>query len=109
MFHSLHDSQECNKHSGSSGVCIYPNLAQCQPAGNSITTTNTNGDLTLAPQGTGKVIVDTGNVLNLADHNDNAIVFTNSNGDLTSSTLLTYNGATGEFIVEDIAISGHIR
>ncbi len=75
--------------------------------GNSITTINTNGDLTLAPQGTGKVIVDTGNVLNLADHNDNAIVFTNSNGDLTSSTLLTYNGATGEFIVEDIAISGH--
>ena len=34
-------------------------------------------------------------------------MFTNSNGDLTSSTLLTYNGATGEFIVEDIAISGH--
>jgi len=74
--------------------------------GNSITTTNTNGNLTLAPQGTGKVVVDTGNVLNLADHNDNAIVFTNSNGDLASSTMLSYNSGTGEFLVEDISIQG---
>ena len=74
--------------------------------GNSITTVNTNGNLTLAPNGTGKVVVDTGNVLNLTDHNDNALVYTNSNGDLTSSTMITYNSATGEFLVEDISIQG---
>ena len=74
--------------------------------GNSITTVDTNGNLTLAPNGTGKVVVDTGNVLNLTDHNDNALVYTNSNGDLTSSTMITYNSATGEFLVEDISIQG---
>ena len=74
--------------------------------GNSITTTNTNGNLTLAPNGTGKVVVDTGNVLNLTDHNDHAVLFTNSNGDLSSSSLLSYNTGTGEFLVEDLSISG---
>ena len=74
--------------------------------GNSITTVNTNGNLTLATNGTGKVVIDTGNALNLADHNDNALVYTNSNGDLSSSTMVTYNASTGEFLVEDISIQG---
>ena len=76
--------------------------------GNSITSVDTNGNITLDPNGTGKVVVNTGAKLNLADHTDHAILFSNTAGDVTNSTKLTYNSATSVFTVEDLSVNGNV-
>jgi hypothetical protein len=76
--------------------------------GNSITTIDTNGNLTLDPNGTGKVVVNTAAKLNLADHTDHAILFTNSAGDVSNNAKLTYNAGTSVFTVEDLSVNGNV-
>lgn len=61
---------------------------------NTITTLNSNGDLTLTPDGTGTVIVSTDLDVDNININANTISSTNTNGDLT----LTPNG-TGTVVV----------
>ena len=62
--------------------------------GNSIITTNTNGDLNLSPNGTGTVVINTDLDVDNININGNVIATSNSNGDLT----LTPNG-TGTVVV----------
>lgn len=52
---------------------------------NTISTTNSNGNLTLAPDGTGSVFVDAA-TLRVGDNNANATITTNGTGDLILST-----------------------
>jgi hypothetical protein len=73
--------------------------------GNSITSIDTNGNITLDPNGTGKVVVNTAAKLNLADHNDHSILFTNTAGDVSNSTKLTFNAATSTFSFEDLSVN----
>ena len=62
--------------------------------GNSIITTNTNGDLNLSPNGTGTVVINTDLDVDNININGNVIATSNSNGNLT----LTPNG-TGTVVV----------
>ena len=58
---------------------------------NTITSTNTNGNLELAANGSGKINVATGNELTIVDLDDTALVFA-STGELTTATALTWDG-----------------
>ena len=49
--------------------------------GNTIATDNTNGDITLDPNGTGRVILATASELRFTDHVDNAIAYVDADGD----------------------------
>ena len=75
-----------------------------QISANSIISTDTNGNITLDPNGTGKVIVATAAELRLTDHTDNAVVFLDADGDMQHSANLVYNGTT--FTAEDITMAG---
>ena len=58
-----------------------------------ITSNNTNGNLNLAANGTGKVTVPTGNELVVSDLDDAAIIFSSS-GELTTNSNLGWDGST---------------
>ena len=60
---------------------------------NTISTSNTNGDLTLSPNGSGDVIVDTSKSLRLLTHTDNAILKFDADGNLVTSGITT-DGST---------------
>ncbi len=60
--------------------------------GNTIASDNTNGNITLDPNGTGDIVIATGAELQLTDHTDNAVVFSDANGNLTMSAGFTFDG-----------------
>jgi len=60
--------------------------------GNTISTTNTNGDLTLSPNGSGNVVIDTSKNLRLTTHTDNAILQFDADGDIISSGITLTGG-----------------
>tara|TARA_R110001592_G_scaffold198595_1_gene446896 strand:+ start:161 stop:745 length:585 start_codon:yes stop_codon:yes gene_type:complete len=62
--------------------------------GNTIATDNTNGNITIDPNGTGRLIIATGAEIRVTDHVDNGIVFSDTNGDLSFSGALTFDGST---------------
>ena len=57
-------------------------------SGNTIGTDDTNGNLTLDPNGTGSVIIATGTNLQLADHTDNGIIKFDASGNLAVSGII---------------------
>lgn len=70
---------------------------------NTITSTNTNGNITLDPNGTGQVVIATGNPFVITDHTDNAVVKMDADGKIIASTIVD-NGTT--VVMGDIAING---
>ena len=60
--------------------------------GNTIASDNTNGNITLDPNGTGDIVIATGAELQLTDHTDNAVVFSDASGNLTMSAGFTFDG-----------------
>ena len=60
--------------------------------GNTIASDNTNGNITLDPNGTGDIVIATGAELQLTDHTDNAVVYSDASGNLTMSAGFTFNG-----------------
>ena len=60
--------------------------------GNTIASDNTNGNITLDPNGTGDIIIATGADLRLTDHTDNAVVYSDASGNLKMSAGFTFNG-----------------
>ena len=60
--------------------------------GNTIASDNTNGNITLDPNGTGDIIIATGAELQLTDHTDNAVVYSDASGNLTMSAGFTFDG-----------------
>lgn len=69
--------------------------------GNTIASDDTNGNITLDPNGTGRVILATGSELRITDHVDNAILYADADGDIKFSAGLTWNGT-------DFATTGSI-
>ena len=69
--------------------------------GNTIASDDTNGNITLDPNGTGRVILATGSELRITDHVDNAILYSDADGDINFSAGLTWNGS-------DFATTGSI-
>ena len=69
--------------------------------GNTIASDNTNGNITLDPNGTGDIVVATGAELQLTDHTDNAVVFSDASGNLTMSAGFTFDGT-------NVATTGNI-
>lgn len=63
-------------------------------AANTISSTNTNGDIQLSPNGSGAVTVTTGNKLKLIDHTDNAIVTLDADGNLSHASTFATDGTT---------------
>ena len=80
-------------------------------AGNNITITantiasdDTNGNIILDPNGTGRVIIATSSELRFNTHTDNAILYVDGDGDVQFSSEMTYDGTT--VTMEDITFSG---
>jgi hypothetical protein len=78
-----------------------------QISGNSIQSTNTNGNITLDPNGTGRVVVATASELRFTDHTDNGIAFVDADGDVQFSNELTYDATTNIATIEDIQIAAN--
>lgn len=74
--------------------------------GNTIASDNTNGNIILDPNGTGKVVVATAGELRFTDHTDNAVLFVDADGDVQMSGNLTYSTATGKITIDDVEIGG---
>ena len=60
--------------------------------GNTIASDNTNGNITLDPNGTGRVVVSTGAELRFTDHTDNAVLYSDADGDVQFNNNLTFDG-----------------
>jgi len=73
-------------------------------SGNSIISENSNGDVILDPNGTGKVVVATSAELRFTDHTDKAILFVDTDGDVKFDSKLTYDPDTNTATIEDIQI-----
>lgn len=73
-------------------------------SGNSLISENTNGNIILDPNGTGKVVVATAAELRFTDHTDNAIPYADADGDIQFSSKLTWNNTTATFQAEDVTI-----
>tara|TARA_R110002124_G_scaffold285409_1_gene463939 strand:+ start:379 stop:963 length:585 start_codon:yes stop_codon:yes gene_type:complete len=63
-------------------------------SGNKIISENSSGNITLDPNGTGRVIVATAAKLRFTDHVDNAIGHVDASGDMTFDGDLTFDGTT---------------
>ena len=63
-------------------------------AANTISSTDTNGNINLSPNGTGAVTVATGNKLKLIDHTDLGIVTLDADGNLSHSATFKYDATT---------------
>ena len=74
--------------------------------GNTIASDNTNGNIILDPNGTGRVVLATASELRFTDHTDNAILFVDSDGDVQMNGALTYNTSTGKVLIDDVLIGG---
>jgi len=61
-------------------------------SGNSIISENSNGDITLDPNGTGRIVLATASQLRFTDHTDNAVPYADADGDITFSSNLLFNG-----------------
>ena len=70
--------------------------------GNTIASDDTNGDINIDPNGTGRLILATGSELRFTDHVDNAIAFVDADGDVSLSANLTYDGSTA------LAVTGSV-
>ena len=68
---------------------------------NTIASDNTNGNIIIDPNGTGRLVLATGSELLFTDHTDNAVLRVDSDGDVQMSSALTFDGT-------DLATSGSI-
>jgi hypothetical protein len=75
-------------------------------SGNSLISENTNGNIILDPNGTGKVVIATGAELRITDHVDNGIAYSDADGDIQFSSKLTFDANTATFQAEDVTIHG---
>jgi hypothetical protein len=75
-------------------------------SGNSLISENTNGNITLDPNGTGRVVIATASELRFTDHVDNAIPYADADGDIQFSSKLTWNNTTFTLQAEDVTIHG---
>ena len=55
-------------------------------SGNSIISENSNGDIILDPNGTGRIVLATASELRFTDHTDNAIPYMDADGDIQAAS-----------------------
>lgn len=76
--------------------------------GNSITSTDTNGNINLTPDGSGEVVAST---LTVSDLTDNRVVLAGTSGALQDNSNLTFNGTTltvtGSIAVDNITLDAN--
>ena len=68
---------------------------------NTIASDDTNGNIIIDPNGTGRLVIATGAEIRLTDHTDNGVAFVDADGDITTSAAFTFDGT-------DIATTGSI-
>lgn len=76
--------------------------------GSTISTTTSNTDLTLSPDGTGVVVVSTG--LEVADLTSGRLTYAGADGRLVDSANLTFNGTTlttTDLVVDNVNVDGN--
>jgi len=72
--------------------------------GNTISSTNSDGNITLDPNGTGDVVIATGAELQITDLTSGRMVFVGSSGALVDDSDLTYNSTTNTLTVPNLSI-----
>lgn len=78
-------------------------LSNISITGNTIGTDDTNGNITLSPNGTGAIVVDTSKNLQFTTHTDNAVLKFDASGNVVISSVVD-DGTT--VTMGDIAING---
>jgi hypothetical protein len=74
--------------------------------GNTVASDNTNGNIILDPNGTGRVVLATASELRFTDHTDNAVAFVDSDGDVSFNGEFTFTESTGRLQVGDVFVGG---
>jgi len=90
---------------GTSSVATDIRVDNLQLNGNQISSTNTNGNITLEPNGSGKVDVGsqlTADSLNVEDLTSGRVVYTGTSGELQDDPDFTFNGTTVTIATVDI-------
>jgi len=77
-----------------------------QITGNTISSTDGNGDINLSPDGIGSVVISAGNALKIADLTSGRILVAGASGAVEDSSALTYDSATGELTSTSAVIGG---
>jgi hypothetical protein len=90
-------------------------LGNIQITDNTISSTNTNGNINITPNGSGEVVAST---LAVTDLTTDRVVYVGSNDSLTDNANLTFNGSTlvvtgtsnvtGQFNIDNIRIDGTV-
>ena len=60
--------------------------------GNTIASDNTNGNVIIDPNGTGRLVIATGAEIRLTDHTDNGVAYVDADGDIQTSGAFTFDG-----------------
>ena len=90
---------------GTSSVATDIRVDNLQLNGNQISSTNTDGNITLEPNGAGKVDVGsqlTADSLNVEDLTSGRVVYTGTSGELQDASTFTFNGTTVTINTVDI-------
>ena len=59
---------------------------------NTIASDDTNGNIIIDPNGTGRLVIATGAEIRLTDHVDNGVAFVDADGDIQTSAAFTFDG-----------------
>ena len=59
---------------------------------NTIASDDTNGNIIIDPNGTGRLVIATGSEIRLTDHVDNGVAFVDADGDIQTSAAFTFDG-----------------
>ena len=59
---------------------------------NTIASDDTNGNIIIDPNGTGRLVIATGSEIWLTDHVDNGVAFVDADGDIQTSAAFTFDG-----------------
>ena len=59
---------------------------------NTIASDDTNGNIIIDPNGTGRLVISTGAEIRLTDHVDNGVAFTDADGDIKTNAGFTFDG-----------------
>lgn len=68
---------------------------------NTIASDDTNGNIIIDPNGTGRLVIATGAEIRLTDHTDNGVAFVDADGDIQTSAAFTFDGT-------DVSTTGSI-
>ena len=77
--------------------------------GNTLSSTDTNGNITLTPDGTGAVVISTGKQLRVTDLTSGRVVLAGTSGALVDSGNLTFNTGTNTLSTTNLTASATVQ